>query len=62
VYEEGLLASGDLQKATDAALAVGDLDAGNAQQHGRPPVRRDALLLGFRTGGPARCSRFVPAA
>ncbi|HEV2774097.1 MAG TPA: neutral zinc metallopeptidase, partial [Solirubrobacteraceae bacterium] len=31
VYEEGLLEPGDLEEATNAALAVGDFDVGNAQ-------------------------------
>jgi predicted metalloprotease len=59
VYEEGLLEPGDLAEATNAALAVGDFDFGNAQHHGTPEERRDALLLGYRTGEPARCERFV---
>ena len=61
VYEQGLLQPEDLQEATDAALALGDFDIGNAQHHGTPPERRDALLAGFRSGDPAICGRFVPA-
>jgi len=61
VYEQGLLEPGDLQEATDAALAVGDFDVGNAQHHGTPAERRDALLDGFRSGEPSRCGRYVPA-
>ena len=61
VYEQGLLQPGDLQEATDAALAVGDFDVGNAQHHGTPPERRDALLVGFRSGEPSRCGRYAPA-
>jgi predicted metalloprotease len=61
VYEEGLLQPGDLQEATDAALAVGDFDVGNAQHHGTPEERRDALLAGFESGEPAACARYVPA-
>ena len=48
VYEEGLLEPGDLEEATSAALAVGDFDVGNAQHHGTPQERRDALLVGQR--------------
>ena len=59
VYEEGLLEPGDLEEATNAALAVGDFDVGNAQHHGTPEERRDALLTGFRSGDPASCRRFV---
>jgi predicted metalloprotease len=61
VYEQGHLEPGDLQEATDAALAVGDFDVGNAQHHGTPPERREALLTGYRSGDPSRCARFVPA-
>ena len=62
VYEQGHLEPGDLEEATNAALAVGDFDVGNAQHHGTPPERRDALLIGFRTGDPSSCTRFVAAA
>ena len=61
VYEEGLLEPGDLEEATNAALAVGDFDAGNAQHHGTPEERRDALLTGFDSGDPSACERFLPA-
>jgi predicted metalloprotease len=60
VYEQGLLQPGDLQEASDAALAVGDFDVGNAQHHGTPEERRDALLAGFESGEPSVCSRYVP--
>jgi uncharacterized protein len=60
VYEQGLLEPGDLEEATNAALAVGDFDVGNAQHHGTPQERRDALLTGYRSGEPARCNRFLP--
>src|SRR5918999_4421162 len=53
VYEQGLLQPGDLEEATNAALAVGDFDVGNAQHHGTPEERRAALLDGFRSGSPA---------
>ncbi len=60
VYEQGLLQPGDLQEATDAALAVGDFDVGNAQHHGTPEERRDALLAGFESGEPSVCNRYLP--
>jgi hypothetical protein len=59
VYAEGALQPGDLEEATRAALAVGDFDVGNAQHHGTPTERRDALLAGFETGDPATCNRFI---
>ena len=62
VFEQGLIDESDIEEATNAALAVGDFDVGNAQHHGTPEERRDALLVGFRGGDPASCSRFVPAA
>jgi predicted metalloprotease len=62
VYEEGLLEPGDLEEATNAALAVGDFDVGNAQHHGTPQERRAALLVGYETGEPARCNAFVERA
>jgi hypothetical protein len=60
VYEEGLLRPGDLEEATNAALAVGDFDRGNEQHHGTPTERRDALLAGFDSGDPSVCSRYLP--
>jgi uncharacterized protein len=60
VYAEGHLQPGDLQEAADAALAVGDFDVGNAQHHGTPEERRDALLTGYRSGDPSSCERFLP--
>jgi len=62
VFEQGLLEEGDLEEAANAALAVGDFDVGNAQHHGTPEERRDALLTGYDTGEPAQCNRFVTAA
>ncbi len=61
VFEQGQLQPGDLEEATNAALAVGDFDAGNAQHHGTPEERRAALLDGFRSGDPSACRRYVPA-
>ena len=60
VYEQGELEPGDLEEATNAALAVGDFDVGNAQHHGTPQERRAALLTGFRSGEPSACARFLP--
>ena len=60
VFEQGRLQPGDLREATDAALAVGDFDVGNAQHHGTPTERRDALLVGYRSGDPSVCERFLP--
>jgi len=60
VYKQGHLEPGDLEEATNAALAVGDFDVGNAQHHGTPPERRDALLVGYRSGNPSACARFIP--
>ena len=62
VYEEGLLEPGDLEEATNAALAVGDFDVGNAQHHGTPQERRAAVLAGYETGEPARCNAFLEPA
>ena len=59
VYEEGALQPGDLEEATNAALAVGDFDYGNRQHHGTPEERRDALLAGFNSGDPSVCSQFL---
>jgi predicted metalloprotease len=59
VYVQGQLEPGDLEEATNAALAVGDFDVGNAQHHGTPQQRRDALLAGFRGGDPSACARYV---
>ncbi len=62
VFEQGRLKPGDLREATDAALAVGDFDLGNAEHHGTPGERRDALLTGYRSGDPSSCERFLPSA
>lgn len=61
VYAAGDLQTGDLEEATNAALAVGDFDVGNAQHHGTPSERRNALLTGFRGGDPSLCQRYLPA-
>jgi uncharacterized protein len=61
VYKQGHLEPGDLEEATNAALAVGDFDFGNAQHHGTPQERRQALLVGYRSGNPSACARFIPS-
>ncbi len=60
VYKEGLLDPGDVEEAINTALAVGDFDVGNAQHHGTPEKRRQAWLLGFESGNPGACERYVP--
>jgi uncharacterized protein len=59
-FDRGDLQQGDLDEILNTALAVGDLDAGNAQHHGTPEERRDAVLTGFRSGDPSVCRRYVP--
>ena len=61
VYAEGELQPGDLEEAANTALAVGDFDTGNRRHHGTPEERRAALLDGFDSGDPARCSSYLPA-
>ena len=41
-----------MQEALDAALAVGDFDAGNPGHHGTPEEREQAWSAGFES---ARC-------
>jgi uncharacterized protein len=60
VFAKGDLEEGDIQEATDAALAVGDFDVENAQHHGTPEERREALMSGFNSGDPAICRRYLP--
>jgi hypothetical protein len=60
-YRQGELEPDDLEEATNTALAVGDFDVGNAQHHGTPQERRDALLTGFERGDPSVCARFLPS-
>jgi predicted metalloprotease len=60
VYAAGALQPGDLEEALSTAVAVGDFDVGNKQHHGTPAERRAALLDGFETGQPSRCSRYLP--
>jgi predicted metalloprotease len=59
VFAEGALQPGDLQEATNAALAVGDFETGSEQHHGTPAERRDAVLAGFNSGDPATCARYL---
>ena len=62
-YQENRLEQGDVQEALDAALAVGDFDAGNPGHHGTPEQRADAWNLGFESGDPSSCDRYLdPAA
>jgi uncharacterized protein len=60
VFAKGELEEGDIEEATNAALAVGDFDVGNAQHHGTPQERREALTAGFDSGDPALCRRYLP--
>ena len=53
-YQENRLEQGDVQEALDAALAVGDFDAGNPGHHGTPEQRADAWNSGFESGNPVR--------
>jgi hypothetical protein len=62
VYRQGLLDEGDVEEALGTALAVGDFDVNNEQHHGTPEERRAAWSLGFESGNPAECQRYVPAA
>jgi predicted metalloprotease len=55
VYRQGKLAPGDVQEAISTVMAVGDFDIFNPQHHGTPEQRRDAWLLGYRSGDPAAC-------
>jgi len=57
--EENRLEDGDVQEAIDAALAVGDFDAGNPGHHGTPEQRAEAWNAGFESGDPASCSRYL---
>jgi uncharacterized protein len=62
-YQENRLDQGDVQEALDAALAVGDFDAGNPGHHGTPEQRAEAWNGGFESGDPSSCGRYLdPAA
>ena len=58
-YEENRLEEGDLQEALDAALAVGDFDAGSPGHHGTPEQREAAWYSGFQSGDPSGCSEYL---
>ena len=60
VYETGQLSPDDIEEAINTALAVGDFDVSSVNHHGTPAERRDAWLLGFESGDPSVCGRFVP--
>jgi uncharacterized protein len=57
--KQNRLDDGDVQEAIDAALAVGDFDAGNPGHHGTPEQRADAWQTGFDAGDPATCDRYL---
>ena len=57
--EENRLEEGDVQEALDAALAVGDFDAGNASHHGTPEQRAEAWQRGFEAGDPSDCAEYL---
>ena len=62
-YQENRLEQGDVQEALDAALAVGDFDAGNPGHHGTPEQREQAWNTGFESGDPSSCDGYLdPAA
>jgi uncharacterized protein len=58
-YDEQRLDDGDVQEAVDAALAVGDFDAGAPGHHGTPEQRREAWTRGFESGDPSACSAYL---
>ena len=51
-YDENRLHDGDIQEALDAALAVGDFDAGSPGHHGTPEQREAGLDQRLRVGRP----------
>jgi predicted metalloprotease len=61
-YEENRLEDGDVQEALDAALAVGDFDAGNPAHHGTPEQRAEAWNSGFENGDPSACDSYLDPA
>ena len=60
--EENRLEDGDVQEAIDAALAVGDFNAGDPGHHGTPEQRAEAWNNGFESGDPAACNQYLEAA
>jgi predicted metalloprotease len=59
VYYQGLLEQGDVEEALDAALAVGSFDSSQPGFHGTPDERYEAFKLGYDTGNPAACNRYL---
>jgi uncharacterized protein len=59
--DENRLDDGDVQEALDAALAVGDFDAGNPSHHGTPEQREQAWNHGFDAGDPSSCDEYLTA-
>jgi hypothetical protein len=56
-FAKGALEPGDLEEATNAALAVGDFDVGNAQHHGSPTERHTRCSPGTASTTPQACER-----
>jgi uncharacterized protein len=56
------LEDGDVQEAIDAALAVGDFNAGDPGHHGTPEQRAEAWNRGFEAGDPSSCSDYLEPA
>ena len=61
VYREGGITEADVQEALSTTLAAGDFEVGTEQHHGTPVERRDAWLLGWSSGDPSECGRFIAA-
>ena len=61
-YRENRLEEGDVQEALDAALAVGDFNAGDPGHHGTPEQREAAWVSGFESGDPSTCSDYLDPA
>ena len=59
VFRAGRLSPEDIEEAQSTVRAVGDFDYGAREHHGTPTERRDAWLLGFRSGDPSVCRHFV---
>jgi predicted metalloprotease len=59
VYRQGRLEEGDVEEALNAALAVGDFEPWNEGHHGTPQERYDAWALGYETGQPGACNRYL---
>ena len=49
------------QEAISTTLAAGDSEVGTEQHHSTPSERRDAWLLGWSSGDPSECGRFIAA-